>query len=120
MDVKGAREAAGLTQADLAARTGIDRTLISKWESSDRVPTSGQELLVAAALGLPVVRDFSGLPSNPHPEGPEYYPGAPRGGRPGSREAAERLAWFQTRNASAFGGVDRELPERALATYKDA
>ena len=57
----GAREAAGLTQAELARRAGISRSVLSVYESGRREPSSEAlaRLLAAAGfrLGLrPVVR----------------------------------------------------------------
>jgi transcriptional regulator with XRE-family HTH domain len=46
-----ARRAAGLTQAQLAQRTGIDRSVISQYETGAREPGVGTFLQMLSAMG---------------------------------------------------------------------
>jgi Zn-dependent peptidase ImmA (M78 family)/DNA-binding XRE family transcriptional regulator len=48
------RKAAGLSQADLGNAIGTSGSLVSRWESGDREPTTQQVLDVARALGVSV------------------------------------------------------------------
>jgi transcriptional regulator with XRE-family HTH domain len=48
------REAAGLTQAELASRIGEKQTTLSLWERSGRPPRSDALPRLAKALGAPV------------------------------------------------------------------
>lgn len=45
---------AGLTQAELAARLGVDRTSITKWETGGASPRTGKLLEIAKELGCTV------------------------------------------------------------------
>lgn len=53
--VRWAREKAGLTQTQLAERTGIARTLIVEIEAGTRNATPANLIKIAAALNCPVV-----------------------------------------------------------------
>jgi transcriptional regulator with XRE-family HTH domain len=46
------REAAGLTQEQLAARAGVKRDAIARWERGAREPAWGNVLALAEALGV--------------------------------------------------------------------
>jgi transcriptional regulator with XRE-family HTH domain len=54
--VKTLRQAAGLSQEELAARAEVEPTLISKIEAGQADPTWGDARLIAAALGTSVDR----------------------------------------------------------------
>lgn len=45
-----ARKAAGLTQADLAAKVGVCRTAVVAWESGKSYPPASKLPAIAAAL----------------------------------------------------------------------
>jgi putative transcriptional regulator len=62
--VREAREAKGLTQADLAALVGVSRKTINTVENAVFVPSTVIALKLARALGEPVERLFS-LPDGP-------------------------------------------------------
>lgn len=46
------RKHSGLSQSELAARLGIDKTIVSRWESGNRQPTLDQQLSISRALGV--------------------------------------------------------------------
>lgn len=46
------REHAGLSQAELARRIGVDTSLLSRWEKGSRSPSPNQQLLLARTLGI--------------------------------------------------------------------
>ncbi len=52
--VRWARERAGITQAELARRAGLERSNLALVESGRRVPSVTTLLRVARALGVPV------------------------------------------------------------------
>ena len=51
--LKGAREKAGLTQVQLAERTGLPLGSIRNWEQGHRTPRIGVVLTLAKAVGVP-------------------------------------------------------------------
>jgi len=51
MDIKAARESAGISQAELAKRLGIKQQQISKWESGKQDITIGKLKKIAEAIG---------------------------------------------------------------------
>jgi putative transcriptional regulator len=57
--VREAREAAGLTQAELAGLVGVSRKTINTVENAVFVPSTVIALKLARALGQPVERLFS-------------------------------------------------------------
>jgi putative transcriptional regulator len=57
--VREAREAKGLTQAELAALVGVSRKTINTVENAVFVPSTVIALKLARALGEPVERLFS-------------------------------------------------------------
>jgi len=54
-EIKSAREAAGLTQLQLAERLGMSRDGVARWEAGQRAPVLGDLERIAEALGLQVV-----------------------------------------------------------------
>jgi putative transcriptional regulator len=62
--VRKAREARGLTQAELAALVGVSRKTINTVENAVFVPSTVIALKLARALGEPVEALFS-LPAEP-------------------------------------------------------
>jgi transcriptional regulator with XRE-family HTH domain len=73
------REAAGLTQQQLADRVGCSWEAVSRWERSVREPGWSQILALAAALGVECTA-FTEPPAEREPTGP---------GRPAKGEAKE-------------------------------
>ncbi|MFC4294251.1 helix-turn-helix transcriptional regulator [Novosphingobium tardum] len=57
--LREAREAAGLTQAELAVRIGVSRKTINTVENGVFVPSTVIALKLAAALGTPVETLFA-------------------------------------------------------------
>lgn len=57
--IRAARERAGLTQADLAARAGVTRQLLGAVESGRHAPAVGAALRLAGALGASVEELFA-------------------------------------------------------------
>lgn len=45
------REAAGLTQSEVAARLGVTKGCVSRWESGETAPTATRQLQYARACG---------------------------------------------------------------------
>lgn len=52
--IRTCRIRAGLTQAELASRLGVDRTSITKWETGGASPRTGKLLEIARELGCTV------------------------------------------------------------------
>jgi transcriptional regulator with XRE-family HTH domain len=52
--LKQARERAGLSQAELARRSGLSVRNVQNWEQGHREPLAGRLLALARALGVPV------------------------------------------------------------------
>ena len=50
--IRDLRKRAGLTQADLAQRLGVDTSLISRWEKGEREPSPQQTMDIARAVGV--------------------------------------------------------------------
>lgn len=50
--IKHARERAGLTQAELGERLGVDQTYVSRWERDEITPRGSTRLKIANALGV--------------------------------------------------------------------
>lgn len=59
MDLKVERIRAGINQADLAARIGVTRPTLSRWESMARVPAPKAERYLTAVREVSGVGDFS-------------------------------------------------------------
>jgi transcriptional regulator with XRE-family HTH domain len=57
--VRNARTAAGLTQEDLADRSGLDRSYIGGVERGERNPTLGVIEKIAEGLGVTLAEIFS-------------------------------------------------------------
>ncbi len=77
------REAAGLTQQELAARVGVQWETISRWERGTREPSWSNVLAMASALGVDC-RAFD-TPATEAPLSPEPQ----QRGRPRKAEARE-------------------------------
>jgi len=60
------REAHGMTQAQLAAAVGVDKTTVSKWETLDREVADEHKKLLGAYFGIPVsaIFEFEWTPHN--------------------------------------------------------
>jgi len=113
MNVRAEREAAGISQAEVAQRTGINQSKLSKIENGHVEPTTGEEALIHTALGTigfeveEATEDDSHFAPHCLP-----YPAAPK-------TVTERHAWmtqrnrnFQTRGVPApesgtYGGVKK-------------
>lgn len=52
--LRNLRKLAGLTQTELARRTGIHRTLIARYESGLTIPSATKIVRIAAAIGCMV------------------------------------------------------------------
>jgi len=50
--IKSSRKSNGLTLKELAAQTGIDQTLLSRYEKGDRLPTEGQLSILSEMLSI--------------------------------------------------------------------
>lgn len=72
IQLRWARQDAGLSQVELARRAGVSQQQIAKLEDPDENPTIGTLTKVAQALRVAVDVSFTALPdlSNPFPEKP--------------------------------------------------
>lgn len=77
------REAAGLTQQQLAERVGCRWLAVSRWERGEREPGWGQVNALCEALGVSC-EEFRRPPAEREPAGP----GRPRRGAPSGSTAA--------------------------------
>ena len=91
MELQALRERAGVSQRELAKRTGLDQSLLSRFESGSRVPNAQQQALLRASLADPVVtaRTMNRL---------DPYPSAPT-------DATARREFFAQRNALIASGA---------------
>ena len=67
-----ARKAAGLTQAELAAKVGVCRTAVAAWESGKSYPPAGRLPAIAAALSC-TIDDLFNTSVNPE-KGDKHMP----------------------------------------------
>lgn len=65
--LRSAREAAGISQADIARKLGISRAAISQWEANDTNPDIGRFGAIADAYGVAVDWLVTGLASRALP-----------------------------------------------------
>jgi transcriptional regulator with XRE-family HTH domain len=98
--VRGARILAGLTQAQLARRTGTTQSAVSRLESGRLLPTLAVLERVARATGAPIavvigtgatISAPAREPTPPRPQAPMASPAAARSTRPLPSAARERL-----------------------------
>lgn len=54
MNLRTAREAAGLTQSEAATRIGVDQSAIALWETGKTVPRTRRLRVIAAVYGCSV------------------------------------------------------------------
>lgn len=54
MRIKELRQAAGLTQADLARRVGVNKCAVCRWDSGKAMPRADKLPQLAAVLGCTV------------------------------------------------------------------
>jgi transcriptional regulator with XRE-family HTH domain len=94
MDVKAVREAAGKSQRELADWLKVPQSTVARFERGVSEPSDEQARWLEALSRRSNV--VVGLDS---------YPSAPRGGKPESRAAQERLAWMNARNRAIQAGV---------------
>lgn len=57
-NLKDARDAAGLTQIELAAKVETSQPTIARWEAGRGVPSDGMKIRLALALGYEQPRDL--------------------------------------------------------------
>lgn len=101
------REAAGLTQPQLAERAGMTRDGISHLEQGRRKPSWETVLALCAALGVDCTA-FTQEPAKREPQGP---------GRPASKPALERFTPADD-EAAAQGAVNANKRRRRPAPEK--
>jgi transcriptional regulator with XRE-family HTH domain len=63
--LRGAREAAGLSQQQAADKAGLYQATIARYETDDRVPTLGALYKLAAAYGVKVCDLLPDPPKKP-------------------------------------------------------
>jgi transcriptional regulator with XRE-family HTH domain len=63
------RKKAGLTQAELASRSGLPLRSVQNWERSHRVPRAAAILALSEALGAPVEELMRGVAASPRRKG---------------------------------------------------
>ena len=112
------RDAAGLSQAQLAALTGVSRNAVSQWEAGATQPSTKRLMALAAALGVPL---DAILVSKPAGMGPAAS-AAQRG--PGWEDAVAAPyradAGAQPGLRSGFSTADEVLVEVLRASDPDA
>lgn len=52
--IKAAREAAGMSQSDLARAAGVQRQLVSRWENGTHNPGLYNSVILARVLNIPL------------------------------------------------------------------
>ncbi|HKI36065.1 MAG TPA: helix-turn-helix transcriptional regulator [Gemmataceae bacterium] len=77
--LKEAREKAGLTQKQLAEKTGLPLTSIRNWEQNHRMPRLGVVPVLAKAVGVPVEQLLVMMASQAPPPAPPKPKRKPRG-----------------------------------------
>jgi predicted RNase H-like HicB family nuclease/DNA-binding XRE family transcriptional regulator len=70
LHLRWARQAAGLSQAELAARVGVSQQQIAKLENPDENPTLRTVARVSKALGLEMSISFASQPATARGDGP--------------------------------------------------
>jgi transcriptional regulator with XRE-family HTH domain len=75
--LRGLREAAGLSRAELARRAGVPASTLRGWEGDQGFPTMPAALRLAEALGVPVERFAEGV-EEPVEDEPAAPPEKPR------------------------------------------
>ncbi len=63
--LKQLRERAGLNQAELAKRLGVDQGSVSRWENGRSEPSISMAVPLATALGVPVEALIGEPPAKP-------------------------------------------------------
>ena len=88
MNIRADREAAGISQAELARRVGMHQPKLSKIENGHIEPTAGEESLIRTAIGTEVkeAEDYA------IKDDPPYRQAVP------VETVAERRAWVAQRN----------------------
>jgi transcriptional regulator with XRE-family HTH domain len=105
----GAREAAGMTQAELARTLGVRQATLAAWEDDASEPRANRLQMLAGMLNVSIRWLLTG-----EGEGLEG-PAAPQALRPGAREALGEVAQLRARALSLaedLGAVEKRL--RAL------
>lgn len=105
----GAREAAGMTQADLARTLGVRLATLAAWEDDAAEPRANRLQMLAGMLNVSIRWLLTG-----EGEGLEG-PAAPQPLRPGAREALAEVARLRARALSLaedLGAAEKRL--RAL------
>lgn len=72
------RKAKGLTQAQLASLSGINRTMIGRIENKDYIPTIPQLEALAAVLDFEPINLFTDEPSEPTPSAANNHTSIPK------------------------------------------
>ena len=116
--LRRARERAGLTQADLAARSGVSRQLVGAAEAGRHAPSVETALRIAQALEESVETLFGGTPDPPAIPASGLSDGTPVAvGRVGDRHVVHALAGLVAGDAAwalpdgvVEGGVVRLMP----------
>ena len=114
------RERAGLSQYELARRTGLTRQTVSRLEMGDRDPTWGTVQLLALALGA----DFRELadpdvklpdvtaPARGRPPNPDLVPPGPKRPRGRPRKAATASQGERSAGASTSAPAGKKRAPR--------
>jgi len=117
MNIRAEREAAAISQAELARRIGMNQPKLSKIENGHIQPTQGEEALIRAALSADVEFTEAALPianeafklaeekiaSVPHCQ---PYPAAPT-------DTTARRAWVTQRSRN----MERGFPSPESGTF---
>lgn len=112
MNIRTEREAAAISQAELARRIGMNQPKLSKIENGHIQPTQGEEALIRAALSIEITELIEeALPSeieseitcSPHCQ---PYPAAPT-------DTTARRVWITQRSRN----MERGFPSPSNGTF---
>ena len=108
--VTAAREAAGLTTADLARRLGVRDTTVAAWEEDQADPRANRLQMLAGVLGVSLMWLMTGEgPGVPAPLDDETR--TRRAGLDHLRAEVRALRMSLLRTAERVGKLDRALAE---------
>ncbi|SEO62193.1 zinc ribbon domain-containing protein [Denitrobacterium detoxificans] len=119
--LKAARQEAGYTQEQLAAKVYVTRQAVSRWENGDSEPSIDMRKLLASVLGIPVV-DLLGLPDEPACQccgTPFSVPNMPFGTNADGSENRDYCAWCYKDGEFTSPGLD-DLIERNVPYLMEA
>ncbi len=119
--INAARQRAGYTQEQLAAKVFVTRQAVSRWERGDSEPSIDMRKLLASVLDIPVV-DLLELPDAPTCQccgTPFDVPNMPFGTNADGTENPDYCGWCYQNGEFTSSGLD-DLIERNVPYLMDA